>query len=64
MTALVNFICSHNNNNNLQQKQQLTTSFFVVKGDRIRDLNGVGKIRNITGAYELNKNEKIKKITK
>ena len=49
---------------NLQQKQQLTTSFFIVKGDRIRDLNGVGKIRNITGAYELNINEKIKKITK
>ena len=47
-----------------RQEQQLTTSFFMVKDDRIRDLNGVGKIRNITGAYELNRNEKIKKITK
>ena len=48
---------------NLQQKQQLTTSFFKVRGDRNRNLNGGGKIYNITGEYEVNRNEEIKKIT-
>ena len=48
---------------NLQQKQQLTTSFFKVRGDRNRNLNGGGKICNMTGVYEVNKNEEINKIT-
>ena len=48
---------------NLQQKQQLTTSFFKVRGDRNRNLNGGGKIYNITGEYEVNRNEEIQKIT-
>ena len=48
---------------NLQQKQQLTTSFFKVRGDRNRSLNGGRKICNITGAYVMNRNEEIKKIT-
>ena len=49
---------------NQQQKQQLTIFFFRIKGDRNRNLNGGGKTRNILGAYEVNINNEIEKITK
>ena len=49
---------------NQQQKQQLTIFFFRIKGDRNRNLNGGGKTCNISGAYEVNINNEIEKITK
>ena len=63
LTGLVNCIYSRKKRNQ-QQKQQLTTkgvtSFFMIKGDR--NLNRGGKIRYITDAYEVNRNEKKRKL--
>ena len=61
MTGLVNCIYSNNNETNNNNKKQLTASFFKIKGDRNRKLKGKGKIRNITGAYGVKRNEEIKK---
>ena len=54
MTSLVN--CIYSNNNKTYDKNK-------VRGDRNRSLNGGRKICNITGAYVMNRNEEIKKIT-
>ena len=61
MTGLVNSIYSNNNETNNNNKKQLTASSFKIKGDRNRKLKGKGKIRNITGAYGVKRNEEIKK---
>ena len=35
----------------------------MIKGNKRGNLNGARKIRNITGAYQVNRNEEMKKIT-
>ena len=64
VTGLVNCIYSKNNEtNNKKTTTYLEGSHFLLHDQRLQEPKG-RKIRNVTDAHEVNRNEEIKKITK